>query len=505
MDTHGAGAPVVIGVDIGTTATKVVAYDPRGRRRFEAEDGYPLDEPEPGQATQDPARILAAVRRGLVAVAGEARSAGVAVAGVAFSSALHSLMALDGGGEPITPLVTWADGRATEQAERIRTGPLGAALHQRTGTPVHPMAPLAKLVWFRERQPALFARAALWLGIKEFVVARLTGRLAVDRSIASATGLADLQTGTWWPPALAAAGVEAARLPPVVPTTEVIPAPATPLPGLAGVPFVIGAGDGPLANLGLGAVAPGVAACSIGTSGALRLIVERPGIDPAGRVFCYALTEERWAVGGAVSNGGAVLDWAARTLCAGPVGTPATPEQALAVAAEAPPGSDGLVMLPYLLPERAPQVSPLARGAYAGLRRAHGPPHLVRAALEGVCQQLATVLEALEGSGHRVVEVRATGGFLRPPFTRQLLADVFGRPVGFAGAAEGSAFGAALLGMHALGLIGSLELAAGLVPITETRLPEPTASGIYEQQRRAFEALQRALGTPPAPGQLSPP
>src|SRR5207302_6146858 len=249
--------------------------------------------------------------------------------------------------------------------------------------------------------------------IKEYVLAHLTGEFVVDRSIASATGLMDLVSLGWWPPALELAGVRADQLPPIVATTELLafrPVVAADL-GLEGVPIVVGAGDGPLANLGVGAVRPGVAACSVGTSGAARVIVEHPGVDPLGRVFCYALTDDRWAVGGAVSNGGVVLEWARQALA------PDLGEHAetalLAVAAEAPPGSDGLLMLPYLLSERAPHRSPLARGAYVGLTRAHRRPHLVRAALEGVCQQLALVLEAVRAAGNDVVEIRGTGGFLR--------------------------------------------------------------------------------------------
>ena len=294
---RGAGQ-VVIGIDIGTTSTKVVAYDTAGRRTCEAEAGYPLAEPQPGYAVQDPEAVLAAVQSSLGKVATTARDAGRTVAGVSFSSAMHSLIGLDGGGVPLTPSITWADLRATDQAERLRGLSVGAELHRRTGTPVHPMSPLTKLIWFREREPAVFSSAARWVGIKEYVLAHLTGEFVVDRSIASATGLMDLVSLGWWPPALELAGVRADQLPPIVATTELLafrPAIAAHL-GLEGVPIVVGAGDGPLANLGVGAVRPGVAACSVGTSGAARVIVEHPGVDPLGRVFCYALTDERWAV-----------------------------------------------------------------------------------------------------------------------------------------------------------------------------------------------------------------
>src|SRR3954447_14640082 len=182
---------VVLGVDIGTTATKVVAFDAEGREHASAAAGYPLDEPHPGYAVQDPEAIRRAVARAVAEVAGAAGD-GTAVKGLCFSAAMHTLLAVDESGRPLTPSITWGDTRAAAQAERLRDAPGGLELHRRTGTPLHPMSPLAKLMWFREEQPELFRRAERWVGIKEYVVARLTGQWLLDHSIASATGMLEL-------------------------------------------------------------------------------------------------------------------------------------------------------------------------------------------------------------------------------------------------------------------------------------------------------------------------
>jgi gluconokinase len=258
------------------------------------------------------------------------------------------------------------------------------------------------------------------------------------------------------------------------------------------LPLVLGAGDGPLANLGVGAVRPGVAACSVGTSGALRLMVERPVVDQAGRTFCYALTEDRWLVGGAINNGGVVLQWAGDALA--PELGEHVEAELLEIAAQAPPGSDALVMLPSLLSERAPHWSAVPRGAYVGLTRAHRREHLVRSALEGVCQQLALVLASLRDAGNEVREIRATGGFARSELWRQMLCDAFGRPVGFPVGHQGSGFGAALLAMEALGLVASIDRAAELIVIDEIRRPEPAAAATYAAMLPIFAALHDALG-----------
>jgi gluconokinase len=487
-----SAATTVLGVDIGTTSAKAGAFDADGDETGAAETGYPLLEPRPGWAVQDPAGVADAVVEVTRTALAGATGAGVTVAGLSFSTALHSLVGLDEHDRPITPLLTWADQRAAAQAERLRAE--HPHLHGLTGTPLHPMSPLTKLVWFREEEPALFARARRWCGIKELVVHRLTGEWVTDHSVASATGLMSLADLDWAPEALEVAGVTSAQLPRLAGTEHVLALSADGARALGadpGLTVVLGAGDGPLANLGVGAVRPGVAACSIGTSGALRLMVERPVIDPAGRLFCQALTPGRWIVGGAVNNGGVVLQWAGDAL-APELGE--HPEKALLdLAAQAPAGSDGLLMLPYLLSERAPHWSTLPRGAYVGLTRAHRREHLVRAALEGVCQQLALVLASLRDAGDEVREIRATGGFARSPLWRQMLCDVLGLPVGFPDNHHGSGFGAALLGMEALGLVETIDRAAELVAIDEVLEPDPDDAAAYAAMRPTFDALYDAL------------
>jgi gluconokinase len=483
---------VVIGVDIGTTSTISVAYDSSGAALGAHSVGYPLSEPHPGWAEQDPELIYAAVVETIrTVVAGLDRP----IAGLSFSTAMHSLIGLDGDGVPLTASVTWADSRSSAQAERIRASPGGLALHRRTGTPVHPMAPLPKLVWFREMRPRLCERVVHWAGIKDYVLLRLCGVLVTDHSVGSASGLMDIHRLGWDSEAMQLAGVVEEQLPRLVPTTTLLPgltdaaARATGLP--AAMPVVVGAGDGPLANLGLGAVAPGVAACSIGTSGALRVMVEHPGVDPLGGAFCYALTADRWVVGGAINNGGIVLEWTGDALAPDIGDKPH--EQLLELAGSVPAGSGGLIMLPYLLGERAPHWSSLPRGAYVGLTIAHRRPHLIRAALEGVCQQLVLVLRSMRAAGNEIREVRASGGFARSLLWRQMLADALGMDVQFPAGREGSSFGAALLGMQALGIVDSVEVAADLVHISETVHPNPEDAAVYAALLPIFADLFQAL------------
>lgn len=388
-----SGFEVVLGLDVGTTDTKAVAVDLGSAWQHVARRGYPLLQPAPGHAVQDPATVLDAVDGALVEAVAAAHRLGATVVAVSVSTAMHGLIALDDDGTPLTPLLTWADSRAAEQARGLRASGRGIALHRSSGTPVHPMSPMTKLLWFAEHDPALLSRARWWAGLKELVLHHLTDQVATELSSASATGLLDLATRGWDPAVADLVGVSTDQLPPVLPTTEVLGLAAAAAGRLGlptGLPVVVGAADGPLANLGSGAVAPGVAGLSLGTSGAVRAVVPVPHVDEGGRLFCYALTEDAWVVGGAVSNGGVVMRWAVDTF-GGPGSADDAEARVLALAATAPPGCDGLVMLPYLLAERAPLWDPDLPGAYLGLRREHGPAHLVRAAVEGVAVQLAVV------------------------------------------------------------------------------------------------------------------
>jgi gluconokinase len=495
---------VVIGIDSGTTATKGVAAAFDGELRAQASVHYPLSVPGPGRAELDSNRLREAAVEALVDVAGQCRARGDRVIAVSLSSLLHGLVPMDSGGRPLGPLVTWADGRAAAQSERLAAAGLAKKLQARTGTPVHPMAPLSKLAWWKETDPQRLRDTPRWGGVKELVLAAIADApYLLDLSVASGTGLYDIHARRWDPEALDIAGVRVDQLATVVPTTDrlrLLPevAAAAQLP--PATPLIIGAADGPLANLGVGATPAGVAAVSLGTSGALRTVVGSPTADESGRLFCYALTEDRWVIGGAVNNAGSVVRWAGQSFAAGFARPAAEGEDAderdaalLIEAASAPPGSDGLLCLPYLLGERAPWWRPGLRGAYIGLRREHGRPHLVRAALEGVCQQLALVRDSFATENLAVTEVRATGGAVASDLWVGILAAALDLPVAVADTPEGTALGACLLGLHALGELPDLDHAAALIDIGKPTVPDPRDAELYRRLRPLVEQSALAI------------
>jgi gluconokinase len=494
---------VVVGLDSGTTATKAVTAGTDGRVRDLVSVGYPLSVPAPGRAELDAQRLADAAVEALAAVSAAARERGDRVVGICLSAAMHGLVPMDDDGRPLGPVVTWADDRAAGFAEALRADGRAGGLHTRTGTPVHPMSPLLKLASLRAEDPDRLASVPRWGGVKELVVSALRGGPQVlDRSCASATGLYGIRSGTWDAEALHLAGVRPGQLGEVLPTTTVLEglrpevAAATGLP--ADTPLVLGASDGVLANLGIGAVRPEVAAVSLGTSGAMRVVVPAPTVDPAHRLFCYALTDDHWVVGGAVNNGGSVVRWASHALAGGEgvTGEDADDLDArlLEEAAGVPAGSAGLLCLPYLLGERAPWWRSGLRGAYVGLRREHRRGHLVRAAVEGVCQQLALVRDAFSATGLPVREVRATGGAVASSLWVQTLAAALDLPVRVADSPEGTGLGAALLGLHALGALPDLDAATALVGVSDPVAPDPATADLYRRMRPLVEQSARALG-----------
>ena len=502
----GADAPseLILGVDVGTSGVKVVAFAPGSSWRCSAQRDLTMGSPEPGHRVQDPDAVLAALAETLTEVV---RGCGRAeIIGLSVSSAMHGLIALDADHRPLTPLITWADTRAADEATELHRSGRAAELERLTGTPVHPMSPLAKLLWFARHAPGATSTVRWWVGLKDLVLHWLTGELVTELSSASGTGLLDLARVGWSTPALQLAGVSDDRLPPILSTTSVLPlspSVAHQVGLKAGLPVVVGAADGPLGNVGTGALSPGVVGLSLGTSAAARTVIHRPGAHGLGRdsgLFCYAITDDLWVAGGALSNGGSVGRWASGTLldpgsgCAEEI---PDDDALIELARRVPPGSDGLVMLPFLLNERAPLWDPELSGAFIGLRADHTRAHLARAAIEGVCLQVRALVDRVHAVTP-VESVRATGGVFGSELWRPVLAACLDRPLHVVDGIDGTARGAAALGLLGLGradgLVDAIEL-LGVDPEAslEAEPVDPVVATTYAELAASVGPLLDAL------------
>ncbi|HHV22703.1 MAG TPA: gluconokinase [Propionibacterium sp.] len=479
---------IVLGIDLGTTAAKATAFrmgGPGGAVALAAHE-YVLQQPLPDRQIQDPETIIGAAQGAMRRVVAEVGPENVAA--LACSTAMHGLIGLDAESRPLTELITWADSRATDQARNLIESGAARNLHRRSGTPVHPMSPLVKLMWFAEHEPELCRKVRWWLDLKGWLLWNLTGRIAVDLSCASGTGLLDLGTRDWWPASLDLAGVSPEQLPPILSTTAALPLGSVPARAIGlptGVPVIVGAGDGPLGNLGTGALEPGVGGLSLGTSGALRTVVEEPDIDAEGRLFCYALTDDAWVVGGAISNGGIIGRWILDL-----VGFRDDAELTN-LAERVPAGAEGLVMIPMLLAERAPLWDPTLHGSLLGLRRFHGRPHLARAAIEGVALQMSAIADSLNEFGP-LSSIRATGGVFRSALWGQVLAAVLDIPLHVISGAGGSALGAAALGVLGIGKAGSLKEALLLLDPHAMDSDEPVP--VDPRDVQTYQGVRASIG-----------
>ena len=360
------------------------------------------------------------------------------------------------------------------------------------------MSHLTKLMWFAEEDPATAASVHWWVGLKDYILLQLTGELVTEVSHASGTGLLDVHTKDWNPEALEVAGVRREQLPPVRPTTDALPVRAELLAELGlpdGVRVVLGAGDGPLGNLGVGALEPGVVGLSLGTSGAVRMVTDRPYVDDAGKLFCYNLADDAWVIGGAISNGGIVVRWGGDVFgvdfAAEPGGNP--DGMLLDLARNIPIGAEGLIALPFLMAERAPLWNPTIPGAFLGVRRSHGREHFVRAAVEGVALMLSTVVDELDRVSP-IRQIRATGGVFRSPVWREILAAALGRPLVVTDGADGTALGAAALALYGLGEAASLREALIMLGAdpdagSDELIPDPDDVAAYRAIRAQIPAL----------------
>ena len=473
---------MLIGLDIGTTNVKAVAFSDAGTVLATAERRNYILTPQPDHSEQEPAAILQNMREVLAEILAAADQQ-EPLRGLVFSAAMHGLLAADEAGRPLTNIWLWSDLRAAALAEPLRRSEAGMDIYRRTGVPIHPMSPLLKIMWLRQNEPAVFARAHKFLGIKEFLLFQLLGKCLSDLPVASATGLLNIHQNRWDEQALALAGIRADQLPAVV-----LPAHMEKLPGKVavalglpeGLSIIVGGSDGALANLGAGATTPGQWAVTIGTSAAIRMVSTTPLSDERMRIFCYRLDEARCIVGGGSNNGTNALEWLRVQVFDSRRGAGTFAQLAVA----APPGAAGLLFLPYLLGERAPLWDARARGSFHGITAQHGQAHFVRAVMEGILFNLKVIAEPLEAV-QAIEVIHAGGGFSNSHLWVQMLADIFQQPVSIdKRGVDASVLGAWRVACQALGLPDLMERQRTMII-----QPQIEHATLYAEAYRRFEQL----------------
>src|SRR2546421_3474714 len=485
----------VLALDLGTSSVRAVVYDTHGQMVAPTlcDLPYKVRTTYPGEVSSDPDELVRLIASSIDAALKAARKEKVDIIGAAAACYWHSLMGVDRNERPTTELLTWADTRSASETRNLRTQFDERAYHSRTGCFFHASFWPAKLRWLQATRRPAVARTARWISLAEYLYHRLLGDYRVSVSIASGTGLFDIHRCQWDAQALEIAGIGADHLSPLTdrdqPITSLRPTFAKRWPQLRDIPWFLPLGDGALANVGAGCVDPRWFCATIGTSSALRVILDRNHLTVPWGAFVYRLDKKRFVLGGALSEGGNVIRWFTAGL--GLKHKKQLEREAAAIA----PDSHGLTVLPFWAGERSPNWRGDARAVIAGLSLSTQPEQMLRAAMEAITYQFVAVATAMQKVVGRPQSVTATGGqLIHSPAWSQMLADALNLRVMTSAEPEASSRGAALLVLHALGKRPRLWTAA---PASGHRYrPRARVHAIYERARRRQQELYDLLFPP---------
>jgi len=496
----------LLGLDVGAAGVKVGIFTLEGRQLGFAYVPHAAQHPRPGWAESSPEGWWHAAVEGIRTAIDKAGTAAQEIAAVGLSTMCPALVPLDAGGKPLRPAILFLDVRSTAQAERLRRT-VDPDEHWRiTGNRISPgTTSVTSIAWIRDNEPDVYARTAIFAHGNTYLAYRLSGKLGMDWTNASFTGL--FATGgarDWSTELLAAFDIPAEKLPPTMPSSTRIgevtreAAGATGL--LSGTPVAIGAADTACAALGVGVVEQGQVFETVGTSGVLAVCSAAPAFDKRFLNRCHSVGD-LWLLMGATSAPGASLAWFRDHFCEMEVQEAAAAgmdayDLMCERAAQSPPGARRLLFLPYLSGERSPIWDPNARGVLFGLSLATTRADVTRAILEGTAFGLRqNVAVAEEILGKPFESIRLVGGGSRSPLWCQIKADVLGRPVQTGDYGEMAVLGAAMLGGLAVGAYKDYGEAVRLASPKATARFEPRSElrELYDELYAIFCALYSQL------------
>ncbi len=499
---------ILLGIDIGTSATKALLCDGSGRVLATASIEYPVYAPKPGWSEQEPSDWWKATIAGVAAVCRKAKKKPSQVAGIGLSGQMHGSVFVDRAGKSLRRALLWNDQRTSvvcAEIERRACGRKKLIRMVRNVALTGFTAP--KILWVRRHDPRTYEKTYKVLLPKDFIRLRLTGEYAGEVSDAAGTLLLNVDRRAWHTQLLSKLDIDADLMPPVYESVEVsgtVGREASSKTGIpAGTPVVGGAGDQPAGAVGNGIVRKGIVSATMGTSGVVFAHADQPVPNEQGNLqsFCHAVPG-KWCVFGCMLAAGGSYQWLRNTLFADQVAAAKRARKDPGIvyrhldrqAPVAPPGCDGLYFLPYLTGERCPYPDPNARGAWVGLTNRHDQAALIRAVLEGITYGMRDQVEIMRAAGVNVTEVRAGGGGAVSKFWRQLQADMYHAKVVTINTQEGAAYGVALLAAVATGEFKSVqEACTSAIRITSTLKPDPKTAKVYDQRYGQFRQLYQSL------------
>src|SRR5512147_2976358 len=484
-----------LGIDTSTTSSKALLIDERGEVIAVASSPHTLQTPRPLWSEQDPREWWEAASASIRSVLEKAGIGGERIGAVGLTGQMHGLVLVDDAGNVLRPAILWNDQRTQSQCDEIHQIVGKEKFIQITGNVALTGFTAPKILWVKENEPDVFAKAKHVLLPKDYIRYKLTGEYAMDKADGAGTVLFDLRARDWSDEVLSALEIPRAWMPRTFEGTEFtgyVNEEAAALTGLkVGTPVAAGGGDQAAGAVGVGAVEPGIVGLTVGTSGVVFATTPSALVEPEGRLhaFCHAVPG-MWHFMGVMLSAAGSLQWYRDTLA-----KEMSFDDLLKEAESVPAGSDGLQFLPYLSGERTPYPDPLARGAFIGLTLRHGRGHMTRAVLEGVAFGLKDSFTLIQNAGlGTVTQVRASGGGTKGPLWRQIMASVLEAELVTVNTIESGAYGAALLAGVGAGCWSDVPSACkSAIKITGSTNPDPVQSEAYRKTYPLYQELYPAL------------
>ena len=484
-----------LGLDISTTGSKALLVDENGVVVATASSPHTLQNPRPLWSEQNPSEWWRAVSISIRSVLEKASIGGELVAAVGLTGQMHGLVILDARGNVLRPAILWNDQRTQSQCDEIHQRIGKDRFIQITGNVALTGFTAPKIMWVKENEPDVYAKAKHILLPKDYVRYKLTGEYGMDKADGAGTVLFDLKLRNWSHEVLDALDINGSWMPPTFEGPEItgcVNEEAASLTGLkVGTPVAAGGGDQAAGAVGMGAVESGVVALTVGTSGVVFATTPSALIEPEGRLhaFCHAVPG-MWHFMGVMLSAAGSLQWYRDTLA-----SDMDFDELLKEAESVPAGCDGLQFLPYLSGERTPHPDPLARGAFIGLTLRHSRAYMTRAVLEGVSFGLKDSFTLIQGVGlGKIVQVRASGGGTKSVLWRQILASALEAELVTVNTTEGAAYGAALLAGVGAGAWSDVVTACNVaVKLTGSTMPDPAQVEAYRKAYPLYQELYPAL------------
>jgi xylulokinase len=486
----------VVAFDVGTSGVKAVLTDAAGKVVASQNRPYRLVTQAAGWVDQDMDEILAAIGEATRQLISRSGVAPASIEGIGVTGQMFNLVAVDRGGKPLAPMISWLDLRATPQARALASRLPPAEQFRQLGSLVTAKDVIPKMLWLREQRPDIWHRTAKLLDCKEAVVMHLTGVPITDYAGASAMRLFDAASRGWNESACALLEIPLSMLPEIALATSIagglLPEPAKRLGLPAGTPVVVGAGDVPATQVGAGATAPGDAHLSLGTAGYWGITLAEPLVDPMQRMGLLAhMDPVQWILWLEIATAGGALAWFLRVL------GPAAPDHTTVERLVRGSTDDVPVFAPWLSGERAPVFDDHARAAFVGLDLRHGLGHILRAIMEGVAFQVHWAFDYALAFGSPVVEIRTVGGGTMSDVWLQIISDILDRPLmAIRDPQDAGARGAAVCALVGVGLQSDFAFAKPSAAVEKSYQPTPETrdryQGGYARFKQLYERLQPA-------------